>query len=133
MMSGLHTAAKIHVGQGINNAGSTYSLSVRRTLWEQLSAADQAVLETCAAEETRNMLAETTALNPVARASLAQEHGITFEHFSGELIGALSRAADDVVAAVAATDAKARRIDDSFMAFRAQMTGLGRHTPAAGV
>jgi TRAP-type mannitol/chloroaromatic compound transport system substrate-binding protein len=128
MMSGLHTAAKIHIGQGISNAGSTYSLSVRRTLWEQLSVADQALLEACAAEETRNMLSETTALNPVARAAMVQEHGTTFEHFSGELIGALSRAADDVLAEVASTDAKSRRIDDSFMAFREQMTGLGRRT-----
>jgi TRAP-type mannitol/chloroaromatic compound transport system substrate-binding protein len=132
MMNGLHTAAKIHVGQGISNAGSTYSLSVRRTLWEQLSAADQTVLETCAAEATRTMLAEATALNPMARVALAQEHGVTFEHFSGELIGALSRAADDVVAEVAGSDAKARRIDDSFMAFREQITGLGRRTPSAG-
>jgi TRAP-type mannitol/chloroaromatic compound transport system substrate-binding protein len=131
MMSGLHTAAKIHIGQGISNAGSTYSLSVRRTMWEQLSTADQAVLEACAAEETRNMLSETTALNPMARAALVQEHGVRFEHFSGELIGALSRAADDVVADVASTDAKSRRIDDSFMAFREQMTGLGRRTPNA--
>ena len=126
MMSGLHAHAKIHVGQGISNSGSTYSLSVRRTLWEQLSASDQALLEACAAEETRNMLAETTALNPIARASLMQEHGVTFEHFSGELIGALSRAADEVVAEVASVDAKARRIDDSFMSFREQLTGLGR-------
>jgi TRAP-type mannitol/chloroaromatic compound transport system substrate-binding protein len=131
MMSGLHTAAKIHIGQGISNAGSTHSLSVRRTLWEQLSGADQALLETCAAEETRNMLSESTALNPVARAALVQEHGVKFGHFSGELIGALSRAADDVVAEVADTDAQSRRIDDSFMAFREQMTGLGRCTPNA--
>jgi TRAP-type mannitol/chloroaromatic compound transport system substrate-binding protein len=129
MMSGLHAAAKVHVGQGINNSGSTYAINVRRTLWEQLSAADQAVLEACAAEATREMLAETTALNPVARAALSQEHGVAFEHFSGEVIGALSRAADDVVAVVASTDAKARRIDDSFMAFREQMTGLGRRSP----
>jgi TRAP-type mannitol/chloroaromatic compound transport system substrate-binding protein len=132
MMSGLHTHAKIHIGQGISNAGSTYSLSVRRTLWEQLSAGDQALLEACAAEETRNMLSETTALNPIARAALVQEHGVTFEHFSGELIGALSRAADAVVAEVAGTDAKARRIDDSFMAFREQMTGLSRRDSAMG-
>jgi TRAP-type mannitol/chloroaromatic compound transport system substrate-binding protein len=126
MMSGLHTHAKIHIGQGISNAGSTYALSVRRSLWEKLPAADRALLEACAAEETRNMLSETTALNPIARAALAQEHGVAFEHFSGALIGALSRAADDVVAEVAATDPKSRRIDDSFMSFREQMTGLGR-------
>jgi TRAP-type mannitol/chloroaromatic compound transport system substrate-binding protein len=132
MMSGLHTAAKIHIGQGITNAGSTFSLNVRRSLWDKLSAADQALLEVCAAEETQNMLAETTALNPIARASLVQEHGVSFGHFSGELIGALSRAADAVVAGVAATDAKARRIDDSFMVFREQLTGLSRRAHGHG-
>ena len=33
---------------------------------------------------------------------------------------------DEVVAEVASVDAKARRIDDSFMSFREQLTGLGR-------
>jgi TRAP-type mannitol/chloroaromatic compound transport system substrate-binding protein len=132
MMSGLHTGAKIHIGQGITNTGSTFTLNVRRSLWEQLSSADQALLEACAAEETRNMLSETTALNPIARTSLSQEHGVTFSHFSGELIGALSRTADAVVANVAGSDAKARRIDDSFMSFREQLTGLGRRTHGHG-
>jgi TRAP-type mannitol/chloroaromatic compound transport system substrate-binding protein len=131
MMTGLHAHAKVHVGQGINNGGSGYALGIRRTLWETMTAADQALFELCAAEATRNMLAETTALDGIARTVLTSEHGVRFERFSGDLICALAQAADDVVADAAASDGKARRINDSFMAFREQLTGLaGPNHPA---
>jgi TRAP-type mannitol/chloroaromatic compound transport system substrate-binding protein len=130
---GLDTAARLSYDPGINAAGTSLTLAVRLGLWERMPAADRAILEGCAAEELRLSLAEATAHDPVARRHLAERRHVELRRFRWDVIEALAEAADAVVAGVAAESPLARRIDDSYRAFRALVTGLkqGRAATAA--
>jgi len=124
MSLGIPNAAKFHIGLGINNAGTALSFGVRRSLWDRLDAADQAIFEACAAEEWRLSLAESRAHENVLRDVLREAHGVKLESLPGDLMAALSGAADDVVAGNAGRSADAGRVHERYMAFRKALSGL---------
>jgi TRAP-type mannitol/chloroaromatic compound transport system substrate-binding protein len=104
---------------GLTPAGLTIALSVRTPLWQRLSAADQAIFEACAAEEYRLSLADARAHALIARQVATPSKWPVRHAFAPALAQALERTAAEAVERIAATDAEARRIADSYAAFRA--------------
>ncbi len=123
---GLMTAAPYSAGTSINRHGSALSLGMRRSMWERLPAADQAIFTAAAATETQLALAEDETHRRLLYPAPSRE--ATWP-LAGELERAIARVADAVVAHLAASDPHAQRINAAFVAFR--RVALGDETQAA--
>ena len=94
---------------------------MRKEVWDHLGAADQAIFEACAAEAYQLALGEARAHEMMA-AQVAQTSKWPVRSALGyELSAALERAAGEVLADMAGRDHDARRIHDSYLAFRAML------------
>jgi TRAP-type mannitol/chloroaromatic compound transport system substrate-binding protein len=108
---------------GFHPSGALLALGVRRQLWERLTAADQAIFEACAAEAYHSSLTDAHAHALLARQVEAPEKWPVRVAFSAEITAALSATTQDAIARLAEFDASARRIHDSYQAFRAALEG----------
>ncbi len=95
--------------------GTAFALTVRRDLWQRLGAGDRAMFEACAGAEYQIALAEAKTCAALARSVMAPVSRLPF---TAELRAAAHRAAADVVERLAGLDPAARRIADSYRAFR---------------
>ena len=94
------------------------SLDVRRPLWDGMSSADRAIFEGCAAQEYQLSLTDAAAHALIERQVESPGKWPVRLGWSSELATAFERAAAEAVAAIADIDPTARRIHDSYQAFR---------------
>lgn len=120
---GVARVARHATGGGLNRNGTALALHVRLDAWERLEPQDQAILAAAAAAEFQASLAEARAHERLARQTLETSFGITFAPWPPRIAAALDRVAEATVAHVAGYDARAARIDHSYMAFRAAISG----------
>jgi TRAP-type mannitol/chloroaromatic compound transport system substrate-binding protein len=106
---------------GLNAGGAVLSLDVRRQIWDGLSVADQAILEACAAEAHMQGLAEAQAHDLMATQIASTTKWPVKSTLGAQLSASLHRAAGKVLAELAGHDPDARRIHDSYQAFRAML------------
>ena len=123
LATGIAGVARHATGQGINGHGTTLALHVRLDAWERLGAAEQAILAAAAAEEYHASLAEARAHERLVRRTLEASFGVVFSPWPADIAGALDRVAEATIAHVAGYDARAARIDQSYMAFRSAVSG----------
>lgn len=103
---------------GFNRAGMLLSLDVARPLWDGMSAADRVIFEGCAAQEYQLSLADAAAHALIAAQIETPSKWPVRLAWSSEIRADLERAAAEAVQAIAAADPAARRIHDSYQAFR---------------
>lgn len=103
---------------GFHRGGTMLSLAVRRTLWDGMSAADQTIFEACAAQEYHLSLADTRAHALLVGQVEAPAKWPVRLAWTDTVSEALDQASAEVVERIAAGDASARRIHDSYHAFR---------------
>lgn len=103
---------------GFHAHGVLQSLDVRRPLWDAMSPADRAIFEGCAAQEFQASLTDAAAQALIAPQVQAPSKWPVRLAWSPELRGAIERAAAEAVAGIADIDPHARRIHDSYQAFR---------------
>lgn len=120
---GLAPVTKVISAPGLVPRGSAVTLAVRLPVWERMSDADQAIVSACAAEEVRVTLAEARALKRTLRRVLVENHAIGFGRLPQGFLGVRNSVSEAVVAHVAASDARAARINASYMAFRHAVAG----------
>jgi TRAP-type mannitol/chloroaromatic compound transport system substrate-binding protein len=106
---------------GLNANGTVLSLDVSKVVWNRMGAADQAILEACAAEAYGVSLAEAEAHGLIASQTATSAKWPVRQAMTTEVSKALDVAAGDVVAGIAERDPDARRIYDSYSAFRAML------------
>ena len=138
MAAGLPAHARYATGTGFNTAGTALALHISSSVWKSLPAADKAALEAAALQEFHAGCAEARAHDAIARKTIASRFGVEFTSFPPDVADAVKRVADATVAHVAGRDAKSKRIDASYMAFRdldcrhASPARLIRRTARAG-
>ena len=120
---GVGRVARHATGHGLNGGGTALALHVRLDAWDRLAPRDQAVLAAAAEQEFHASLAEACAHDRLARHTLETAFGVTFSPWPADIAGALDRVAEATVAHVAGYDARAARIDQSYMAFRSAVSG----------
>jgi TRAP-type mannitol/chloroaromatic compound transport system substrate-binding protein len=103
---------------GFHRGGVALSLDIRGAVWQAMSAGDRAIFEACSVEEYHLSLAEARAHTTLLRQIEAASKWPVRLPWSDGVVNALDRALADVVQRIAAGDADARRIDDSYQAFR---------------
>jgi len=117
---GLTAAAPYPVGTSINRHGTALSLGIRRSLWDAFSAADQSIFATAAAAELQLGLAEEETHRRLLDPNRSAH---TTWPLAADLERAIGRISDAVVAHVAGSDARAQRINASYVTFRRMALG----------
>jgi TRAP-type mannitol/chloroaromatic compound transport system substrate-binding protein len=115
---GLYRVANFYYAPGFNKPNGTGEAIVSRKAWDGLDAEMKAIVAHACTSEATFALAEMERLNAEALAALTAQHGVKLRMFPRDLITAARRQAGDVLEEVAGKSAIARRIHDSYLAFR---------------
>jgi TRAP-type mannitol/chloroaromatic compound transport system substrate-binding protein len=86
--------------------------------WEALDAELKAIVAHACAAEASFALAEMERLNAEALAALIERHNVTLRVFPRDVVDAARKVAADVLGEVAARSELARKVHDSYAAFR---------------
>ena len=117
---GLPGVAPHSAGTSFNRNGTAFFLGILRALWDGFGSAEQAMFAAAAAGEYQQSLAEEDAHRRMLLPDAPAERTWPI---AAELAHAIRRVADAVVAHAAGTDARTRRISDSYTAFRHAVVG----------
>jgi TRAP-type mannitol/chloroaromatic compound transport system substrate-binding protein len=121
--AGVARGAKF-VSQGIAAPqGVGMMLAIRLPVWEQLAGRERALLAGAAARQHQLTLAEDKAYGPMMLSALTARFGTQLTLLPKELTIAAETVSRAVVAEIAALDEPSRRLNASYMAFRAAVTG----------
>ncbi len=117
----LYRAAKYCYYPGWQEPGPTLECIVNQPAWHSLPADLQAIFEACCRAANDDMLAEYSARNQEALKQLIETHGVEFRRLPDSVLHALREHSAQVLSDLAAQDAFAKRVHDSFVAFRDRM------------
>ena len=92
-------------------------VTVNKQAFESLPADLQAIVEVASRAINQDMLDEYTARNNAALQQLVDVHGVQLRKLPDDVIVALHKASDEALLDLAASDAMAQKVYDSFMAF----------------
>jgi TRAP-type mannitol/chloroaromatic compound transport system substrate-binding protein len=115
---GLYRVAPLYYGPGFNKPNGTGECIVSLRVWETLDAELKAIVAHACAAEATFALSEMERLNAEALVALTGQHRVQLRTFSADVIAAARRVAGEVYADLAARSEKARRVHDSYVAFR---------------
>lgn len=114
---GFYKAAKYFYNPGFQEPTSAESLGVNLDLWNDLSLADQQVIQLAAAQENVMNPADFIANHSRSLKILLEEHGVELRSFPDEVMMALGKASKKVLADAAADDPVVNTIYESYTAF----------------
>lgn len=114
---GFYKAAKYFYNPGFQEPTSAESLGINLELWNDLSAADQNVIQMAAAQENVMNPADFIANHSRSLKILLNEHGVQLRSYPDDVMIALGKASKKVLADAAAADAMTKKVYDSYMAF----------------
>ena len=123
---GLYRVANFYYAPGFNKPNGTGEALVSLKAWEGLDAELKAIVAHACANEAAYALSEMERLNAEALAALTGQHGVKLRIFPPSLIGAARKQAGDVLGELAAKSAAARKVHDSYVAFRERTAAWSR-------
>jgi TRAP-type mannitol/chloroaromatic compound transport system substrate-binding protein len=117
---GLYRVAPSYYGPGFNKPNGTGECIVALRAWEALDAELKTIVAHACAAEATFALAEMERLNAEALAALTERHNVQLRTFPADVVGAARREAAAVLGDLAARSDLARKVHDSYAAFRAR-------------
>ncbi len=121
---GFQKIAKICYWPGIHEPGASNSLIVARDVYEGLPSDLKEIVRVTAQFAAARLYSESTHQNAVAFRTLREKHGVEFKKLPDDVIAAFLRTSLDVQRETAERDPLARRIYESFLAFRERATEI---------
>ncbi len=118
LVFGLHQVAKYYYYPGWQEPGPTLEVIVNKEQYDSLPPDLQEILTAAARTINEDLLAEYTARNNAALQELTGEHGVELRRLPDDVLAALHEISLEVTAEIAETDPLARRIHDSFLAYK---------------
>jgi TRAP-type mannitol/chloroaromatic compound transport system substrate-binding protein len=115
---GLYRTAPNYYGPGFNKPNGTGECIVSLRAWEALDAELRAIVAHACAAEAGYALSEMERLNAEALAALTERHGVQLRVFPRDVVDAARKVAGEVLGEVAARSDMARKVHDSYAAFR---------------
>ncbi len=115
---GFYKVAKYYYYPGFHEPGTVLSFGISRKLWDAIPQSEKAMFEAAAAAENDVNLAEFNANNSAALDTLVNKHNVKVRKFPNEVLQAIGHAAGEVVVESTEGDAMAKKVYDSFIAFR---------------
>jgi len=110
---------------GFHEPGTMASVGFNLEFWESLSAQDQALIQMAADAEQSLMTSDYNGNNGLSLTQLVNEFGVQPTRLPDDVWNALAETSKEVVAGVANDDELAKRIYDSFEAYRTLAMGAG--------
>jgi len=123
---GLYRVAAFYYGPGFNKPNGTGECIVSLKAWNALDAELKAIVTHACAAEAAFALAEMERLNAEALAALVSRHNVQLRAFPADLIAAARRQAADVLAELASRSDLARKVHESYVAFRERTAAWSR-------
>jgi len=123
---GLYRFAPFYYGPGFNKPNGTGECIIALKAWETLDAQMQAIVAHACAAEASFALAEMERLNIEALNALTTRDNAQLRTFPPDLIAAARAQASDVLGELAGKSAGARKVHDSYMAFRERISAWSR-------
>jgi TRAP-type mannitol/chloroaromatic compound transport system substrate-binding protein len=118
MAIGLHRAVGYYYYPTFHEPGSGFSVGVNKGVWDSLAASDRRVVETVAAAEYANSLAEFNTNNAASLRRLRDEGKVKILKFDDSLLKAFGDISKEVVAEIGSADDLSRKIYASYRQFR---------------
>jgi TRAP-type mannitol/chloroaromatic compound transport system substrate-binding protein len=123
---GLYRFAPFYYGPGFNKPNGTGECIVALKAWQTLDAELQAIVAHACAAEASFALAEMERLDIEALATLRTRDNVQLRTFPPDLIAAARATASDVLSELAGKSAGARKVHDSYVAFRDKVAAWSR-------
>ncbi len=117
---GFHKITKHYFYPGFHEPGTSASVVMNKTLWDSLTAEEQALVTTVVEAESYIQFAEFNARNLGSLNKLLSEHGVQLHQYPEDMLIAIGNVAGEVVRDIGNTDDMTKRIYDSFIAYRKQ-------------
>jgi len=118
---GLHKAARYYYYPGWHEPGSTIELLVNLDAYNALPADLQEIIAQASTQANLRMLAEFTARNSAALATLINEHGVELRAFPPEVLEELQKQTQEVFQELVDRDPPSAKVYRSFSQFRRQV------------
>ena len=122
---GFYKITKFYYYPGFHEPGTAMSCGINLDVFNSLSEADQKVLQQACMATTADAYAEFNANNGRALNTLLTKHKVQLKKFPDAVFDAIAKAAEDVIADVAAEDVYTAKVLESFSAARAELAGWG--------
>jgi TRAP-type mannitol/chloroaromatic compound transport system substrate-binding protein len=123
---GLYRVAPLYYGPGFNKPNGTGECIVSLRAFEALDAKLRAIVAHACAAEASFALSEMERLNAEALAALVERHNVQLREIPRELVAAARKVAAEVLGEVAARSDMARKVHDSYAAFRERTAAWSR-------
>ena len=114
---GLHQVAKYYYYPGWHEPGAMLELIVNANALAALPDDFQAIVSAAARAANQDMLDEFTARNNAALQELVEVHGVELRRLPDEVLLALAKASEEVLAELVAQDSMAAKINQSYTSF----------------
>jgi len=115
---GFHKITKYYYGPGFHEPGTTLELMVNLEKYEALPQHLKDIIAAACQMENDEMIAEYAVRNAQALEALKKDHRVEVEHFPDDVVKALWKAADAVLAELEGVDDITGRTYRSFVDFR---------------
>jgi len=115
---GLYRVAPTYMGPGFNKPNGTGECIVSLKAWEALDGEGKAIVAHACATEAGFALAEMERLNAEALAALIEKHNVQLKSFPPDVVAAARKVAAEVLGELAERSDMARKVHDSYAAFR---------------
>jgi TRAP-type mannitol/chloroaromatic compound transport system substrate-binding protein len=123
---GLFRFAPFYYGPGFNKPNGTGECIVSLKTWQTLDDETRVIVTNACAAEASYALAEMERLNIEALAALTTRDNVQLRTFPPDLISAARGQATDLLGELAGKSAAARKVHDSYIAFRDKVSAWSR-------
>jgi TRAP-type mannitol/chloroaromatic compound transport system substrate-binding protein len=123
---GLYRVASLYYGPGFNKPNGTGECIVSLKAWSSLDDEMKAIVAHACAAEASYALAEMERLNVEALAALTERHNVQLKTFPADIIAAARKQSGDVLAELASRSERAKKVHDSYVAFRERAAAWSR-------
>ena len=115
---GLHKAAKFYYYPGWHEPGTTLEAMINREALNKLPKDLQSIVVSACRVANQDMLADFTARNNDALATLVAHDGVQLKKFPDAVLATLKTLSDAVVGEIAAADPLSKKVYESYKKFR---------------
>jgi TRAP-type mannitol/chloroaromatic compound transport system substrate-binding protein len=123
---GLYRVAPMYYAPGFNKPNGTGECIVSLKAWNALDAEMKAIVSHACAAEAAFALSEMERLNVEALNALVTQYNVKLMTFPPDLIAAASKESVGVLADLAGRGATARKVHDSYLAFRERVSAWSK-------
>lgn len=115
---GFYKVTKNYYYPGFHEPGTVGSVGINKELFDSLTKEQQFIIQVVCEAEGQIQSAEFNARNQEALEILVNKHDVVLRRFNDELLTAINKASQDVIADMANSDDITRRVYESYSAYQ---------------